>query len=449
MAIDAVTALSRFGLGARQGDLAVLDSDPRGALLAELETPKVADLAGRSLLSSAEALAAYGAFRQSRVAARQQQAAGEGNEMAARNYTVRTELPARLKRLTGAPTGLAERLTLFWANHFAVESDNGGALRAMAGPFEREAIRPHVLGRFEDLLMAATRHPAMLIYLNNATSVGPQSKAGLRREAGLNENHARELMELHTLGVDGGYSQDDVIALAKILSGWGVNRNRNASDGFGQFRFAANAHEPGPQTLLGQVFAERGLAQGEAALRMLARHEATARHIATKLVRHFVGEPAPPGLVDRLGAEFLATRGDLKAVTRALIEDDGAWSAPAVRLRTPQEFVIAALRATGVTAKPRLFISALRALGQPLLNPPSPAGFADDPRTWLAPDAMTSRLEVAELVAVEAGEVDPRAVAEAVLGPRLSPLTRQTIERAESPAQGLALMLMSPEFQRR
>lgn len=449
MAIDAVTALSRFGLGARPGDLEGLAGDPRGTLLAELDAPRAAELSGGALLSGPEALAAYGAFRQARKMARQNQAAGAEGAVAARNYTLRTELPARLKRLTSAPIGLAERLTLFWSNHFAVESDNGGALRAMAGPFEREAIRPHVLGRFEDLLMAATRHPAMLIYLNNASSVGPGSKAGERRGKGLNENHARELMELHTLGVDGGYSQDDVIALARILTGWGVNRNGNWPERFGQFTFQRNAHEPGPQMLLGQTFAQAGVKQGEAALRMLATHPATATHIAGKLVRHFVADTPPPGLVEALATTFRDSDGDLASVMRTLIESDAAWTAPAHKLRSPQEFVIAALRATGARPRPQSVMQALAALGQPLLNPPSPAGFADDTRTWLAPDAMTSRLDVAERFAVEAGEVDPRQIAEAVLGPRLSPPTRQTIERAESPAQGLALLLMSPEFQRR
>lgn len=489
MPLDAVTALSRFGLGARPGDLAAIAADPRAAVLAEIADPRVAELDAPGLLAAPAALAAFRDYRAARKQARADDAATKASggtdedDMAAMaadpammveapgkpgkpgqtrkqsrpepgdadaaNYGIRNELPIRLARYAEAPLGLAERLVMFWTNHFAIEADNGGALRALAGPFEREAIRPHILGRFEDLLLAATRHPAMLIYLNNATSVGPGSPTGKKRGKGLNENHARELMELHTLGVDGGYTQADVIALANILTGWSVGRNDKRADTYGRFNYLKPAHEPGAQTLLGQSFDQKGEAQGKAALALLARHPATARHLATKLVRHFVADTPPPDLVAMLEQSYLDTNGDLAAMTRTLITADAAWQAPPTKLRTPQEFVVAAMRATGVKPKPRDLIQALTALGQPLMNPPSPAGFADDTRTWLAPDAMTNRLDIAESLAVEAGEVDPRQLANAILGARLTQTTRQTIERAESPAQGVSLLLMSPEFQRR
>lgn len=372
------------------------------------------------------------------------QAAAEGD---AQNYNLRVELPLRLNRLAEAKPGFAERLVAFWTNHFAIEADNGGVVRTLVGPFEREAIRPHILGSFEELLFAATRHPAMLVYLNNATSVGPDSKAGQRREAGLNENHARELMELHTLGVDGGYTQADVTSLARILTGWSVGRNK--SEELGKFLFRGQAHEPGAQALLGQEFGEKGIRQGEAALRLLAYHPATARHVATKLVRHFVSDTPPPALIDRLAQSFTDSKGDLAAVSRTLLEADESWAAPAEKLRSPQEYLWAGLRALRLKPKPGQVTKALQSLGQPLMNPPSPAGFSDLTSTWLAPDAMTTRLDVAQELAATAGDLDPREVADAVLGPLLGAETKLTIERAESPTQGLALLLMSPEFQRR
>jgi uncharacterized protein (DUF1800 family) len=493
MATDATIGFSRFGLGLRPGDDT---ADPRQQMLAEIDNPEVALLDGKRLLDSPAALGAYREFRMERKAGKadaaapgdamsddapdamapdamadmadmaemdaepargkkaipdkrgkKKQAAAAAMDGDAQNYTLRTELPPRLARLTEAKPGFAERLVMFWTNHFAIESGNGGVLRTLAGPFEREAIRPHILGSFEDLLFAATRHPAMLVYLNNATSVGPESQAGKRREAGLNENHARELMELHTLGVDGGYTQADVTSLAHILTGWSVGK-RN-SDDFGKFVFRAQEHEPGAQALLGQDFGEQGVKQGEAALRLLAGHPATAKHIATKLARAFVADVPPPGLIDRLAATFTDSKGDLQALSRTLLDAEESWEAPAQKLRSPQEYIFAGYRALSLKPKPGEVMQALQSLGQPLMNPPSPAGFSDLSSTWLAPDAMTTRLDVAQQLGVAAGDVDPRQIAEAVLGPLLSATTKQTIERAESPAQGVALMLMSPEFQRR
>jgi len=489
MAIDAHIGFSRFGLGLRPGD----DStDPRQQMLDEIGNPEVALLDGERLLDSPAALAAYREFRMERKAGKVEAAGLPDGEMDtaapdadapdamaeiapaeakpgkgkraeldkqrkqsqaaapdgdAENYNLRTELPVRLGRLAEAKPGFAERLVMFWTNHFSIEADNGGVVRTLAGPFEREAIRPHILGSFEDLLFAATRHPAMLTYLNNATSVGPDSRAGQRREAGLNENHARELMELHTLGVDGGYDQADVTNLARILTGWSVGRPN--SEEFGRFMFRAQAHEPGPQALLGQDFGEKGVKQGEAALRFLAGHPATATHIATKLARAFVADAPPEALVARLAQTFTDTKGDLQAISRALLETEDSWSAPAQKLRSPQEYLWAGYRALSLRPKPGEVVKALQSLGQPLMNPPSPAGFSDLSSTWLAPDAMTTRLDVAQQMAVSAGDIDPRQIAEAVLGPLLSETSRQAIERAESPTQGVALLLMTPEFQRR
>ncbi|HEY4199323.1 MAG TPA: DUF1800 domain-containing protein [Devosiaceae bacterium] len=442
MAIDPrATALSRFGLGARPGDLALIGADVRAALRAEIADPNAAVISALQLPDSVAALKNV-RDRQQMRRANQPVPKGERNPML-------DEYGARIARARQAQIGFAERLAAFWANHFAIETDASGIVRGLAGPYEREAIRPHILGRFEDLLLAATQHPAMLAYLNNATSIGPDSKAGLRRHKGLNENHAREIMELHTIGVDGGYDQADVIALAKVLTGWSFGQSEKQPKIFGRFTFRKQAHEPGPQTVMGVSYSQPGIGQGRAALSALAHSKATAQHIAGKLARHFVADTPPQDLVDTLARTFDDTQGDLHAVSTALIEADAAWAAPPQKLRTPQEFVWATVRALDLKLKPALAQRSLAALGQPLWNPPSPEGFHDDAATWLAPDAMTNRLDFAQLVSQQAQVDDPRLLAADLFGAALSDNTRQAIERAESPQQGTALLLMSPEFQRR
>jgi uncharacterized protein (DUF1800 family) len=438
---DSVTAFSRFGLGPRQGDLARIGSDPRGALKAEIADPQVAVIHDKDLPDTVAALTA--------VRDRQKARKAGTVDKATMAKPLLAEYRARIAQARRAEIGFGERLAAFWANHFAIESGAGAIERGLAGAYEREAIRPHILGRFEDLLLAATRHPAMLAYLNNATSIGPDSKAGKRRDRGLNENHAREIMELHTIGVDGGYTQADVIALAKILTGWSFGQNEKQPKRFGRFAFNPRAHEPGAETLMGVTYSQAGEKQGEAALAFLAQAPATASHIAGKLVRHFVADTPPQGLVDRLAGVFTDTGGDLKAVAVALVDADEAWQAPASKLRTPQEFLWAAVRALDAKLPPQLAQRSLAALGQPLWNPPSPAGFHDDTATWLAPDAMTNRLDAAQLLAQRTDVDDPRLLAADLFGDALSTNTKQAIARAESPQQGLSLLLMSPEFQRR
>jgi uncharacterized protein (DUF1800 family) len=454
MTVDAVTALTRFGLGPRPGDLAGIAADPRAALIADIADRDAAVIAA-DLPTTAEAMIQLRDYRQQRNANRLAVAGMSGVEPARTAAPTPGELmskeaAARLRAIGNAEIGFAERLAQFWANHFAVEVDDGQLTRGTAGAYEREAIRPHVLGKFSDMLLAVARHPTMLTYLDNAVSVGPNSQQGMNRAAGLNENFGRELLELHTLGVNGGYSQADVTALATILTGWGFGQNAGDDERFGKFTFRAQAHEPGPQTVLGRVYDQRGVNQGEAALADLALHPATASHIATKLVRHFVADAPPAELVAALAQVFTDTGGDLQAVSRALVEADAAWAAPVVKLRAPQDYLWAGIRALGLKARPQLINRALVTLGQPLWNPPAPNGFNDLSATWLAPDAMSNRIDIAQLMAQEAGDgVDPRGLAEAVLGPRLTAATRDSISRAESPSQGVVLMLMSPEFQRR
>jgi uncharacterized protein (DUF1800 family) len=355
------------------------------------------------------------------------------------------EAKARFERALAADTGFAERLVWFWSNHFCVSADK---VRPIAGAFEREAIRPHVLGRFADMLLAAESHPAMLLYLNNASSIGPNSVAGINRDRGLNENLAREILELHTLGVRTVYAQADVINFAKVLTGWTILPTLTNPDHGGEFVFLRRAHEPGPQTVIGTNYPDAGVEQGRAVLADLARHPATARHVATKLARHFVADDPPTPLVDRLTQRFLDTDGDLKEVTAALIAAPESWAAEQAKIKRPGEWIVAALRATEEPGDTVRIIRAQALLGEPLWRPPAPKGFSDDNTAWL--DGLGQRLEIANSFARREGLAhEPEAVMEAALGPLASAETRQTLARAESRPQALTLLLMAPEFQRR
>jgi uncharacterized protein (DUF1800 family) len=381
-------------------------------------------------------------------------AKNEGDPKALRREVIRelfqAEMLGRLQAASDAQTGFGERLVLFWSNHFCVSVRKAGVLRILAGPYEREAIRPHVFGRFADMLLAVEKHPAMLVYLDNEQSIGPNSKGGQRTQKGLNENLAREIMELHTLGVDGGYTQEDVTSLARILTGWRFARKDNAAAEEGHFAFQANLHEPGEQKLLGVAYRENGASQGEDALLTLARHPSTARHIAHKLAVHFVSDTPDPALVGRLEKTFRDSEGDLAAVSRALIESPEAWAAEPAKLRTPYEFLAASVRVMGVTMQAPQINGALMSMGQPLWSPPGPNGFPDVTAAWASPEGMKARLDFAARFAQSIpGDTKPSDVLDDVLGPIVSSDTRTAVARAESRAQGFALLLMSPEFQRR
>jgi uncharacterized protein (DUF1800 family) len=476
-ALAGFIALNRFGLGARgDGDLAAASLDPRGFLRAELTEPGIALLDGQGLLPTAAALQAMfedeESKRQERMAAAAQAASLTPlAELAMPNQAApvmpakkepakppsleqrifRTEALARLQRACFARGGLVERLVAFWSNHFCVSAAKGPFGRVSAGSFEREAIRPHVLGRFEDMLAAVESHPAMLHYLDNRQSIGPDSKAGERSRHGLNENLAREILELHTLGVDGGYGQGDVGSLARIITGWTVAGREGRLGEPGVFVFNANAHEPGVEELLGKSYPQEGAAQGRAALLDLAHHPATANHIAAKLARHFIADEPRPAVVSRLAKKFEETRGDLHAVTLALVDSPEAWESRGRKLRPPYDFLVAAMRLTASPPQgPEPVLSALNLLGEPLWMPPGPNGFPDTEAAWASPEGIKVRLEVATQMANRSGDtLDPRDLLDKIAGKAASPETQQAVARAESRAQGLALLLMSPEVQRR
>jgi uncharacterized protein (DUF1800 family) len=365
--------------------------------------------------------------------------------------TFRAEALARLQRATLAECGFAERLVVFWSNHFCISANKGGLARMWAGSFEREAIRRHVLGRFGDMLRAVEQHPAMLFFLDNQQSLGPDSRAGQNRNRGLNENLAREIMELHTLGVGGGYTQDDVTALARVITGWTFAGRQGQLGDPGSFVFNANAHQPGPQQVMGKIYEANGVAQGEAVLADIARHPSTAKFVATKFARHFVADDPPPALVARLQDTFTKTDGDLMALSNTLVDSDEAWQAPLTKVRSPYEFLVASGRLLArIPEDPGRYLGGLNVLGQPLWSPAGPNGFPDTNAAWAAPEGMKLRLEIAAQIASRLAEgVDPRDLLELAAADAASEETRRTIERAESRQQALALLLMSPEFQRR
>lgn len=353
-----------------------------------------------------------------------------------------------------------ERLVAFWANHFTVSITRGEVV-GVAASFEREVIRRHLDGTFADMLVASTRHPAMLAYLDNFRSTGPDSPAGRRTGKGLNENLAREVLELHTLGVNGGYDQDDVEALAALLTGWSLdigegrmNRLRLAMGGApqssGAYQFHDFRHQPGPKTLLGTRYAQGGEEEGIAALRDLAAHPATARHVATKLVRHFVADAPPEAAVRRVEAAFLDSDGHLPTVAGAVVDCPEAWADPLAKLKTPRDLVLSTARALQYTDQGEAMLQSLRFLGQLPCQAPSPKGWPDTAAAWLGPEAVLSRVEWAEEVARHTPSHAERAddLAHDLLGPVLSRRTSRAIARA-SGTEKLTTLLASPEFQRR
>ncbi len=467
-----VTGLNRFGLGARPGDLARIGGGIRDVLLEEIAEKASGAIATASLLPSWEAfhrlrmqqeeIKALREAKQAPSAAESKagQPAPEGSMRSAAGpkeplpNVVRDVFQAEtLARLEAAHTPLAgfgERLVWFWSNHFCISARKAGAVRILAGAYEREVIRGHLFGRFEDMLLAAEKHPAMLVYLDNQESIGPHSRGGQRQQKGLNENLAREIMELHTLGVDGGYTQEDVTALARILTGWRFARNDNRFGEEGRFVFNPNLHEPGDHKVLGVVYREDNGVQGEQALLGLARHPSTARHIARKLATHFVSDTPAPALTGRLETAFRETGGDLAAVSRTLIEAPEAWAGELAKLRTPYEFLAASVRAAGVDMKAPQINGALMSMGQPLWSPPGPNGFPDRTAAWLSPEGIKARLDfAARLAQLAPGTAKPTDVLEETIGPIASDDTRTAVARAESRAQGFAILFMSPEFQRR
>lgn len=482
-------ALSRFGYGPSAGQSP--PAEPRRFLLAQLDNydPTPATISGR-LRSRGETGEMVDMIRSLRKDRRELKAMAESDPATAASAMTDEEpraaeleglppeyrrkltearqiligdIAARVDLAVASPAPMVERLVHFWSNHFSVSVGKLGT-QFEVGPHEFTAIRPHVLGRFSDMLKAAVLHPAMLIYLDQFQSIGPDAPFTQRRarrgatqpkqQRGLNENLAREVLELHTLGVDGGYTQADVTEFARALTGWtvpGIGRvGRFAEDQPSGAAFVALVHEPGTRRVLGRTYATNGAQQAVAILDDLAAHPATARHIATKFARHFAGDTPPPALVARLEADFRKTGGDLASLTRTLIDAPEAWTPEPVKFRTPFEWMIGAMRLAGVRQLPaQRIVGALDQLGQVPWRAPSPAGYDDLAASWAGPDALVRRVEMAERIAGGVPADDVLVRAEAAFPGALSEATRTQIKRAESGRQALALLLVSPEMMRR
>jgi uncharacterized protein (DUF1800 family) len=500
----AALAAHRFGFGPKPGELRAIAGDPRGWVKSQLGPtsslpPQIASLppaeddllsfgrwqVARRLLRNADAPPnpTPGETSQRRGEAPAGEAMAGASPEAMRNLSVEQDfidnfrprvtraVAARVEAAMTSDQPARERLVHFWSNHFTVSTTKPAAV-ALPPSFERDAIRPHVGGRFADMLLASTKHPGMIVYLDNWLSVGPHSaaaraiadrplRANQQRPTGINENLGREIMELHTLGVGGGYDQADVQALATIITGWSFDRARRPQlmsdepgtrSGEQLFKFMEAAHEPGPQTLLGRVYAQDGVAQGEAALEDLARRPATARFVASKLCRHYIADDPPPDAVARVAGAFQRSGGDLRVTMETLVDCPQAWALPFAKFKQPEEYAVTLLRAANVQALPdNAPIGALVAMGQRPYAAPGPNGWADIADAWLTPDLVWKRLEFAQTFAarIARADVDPLGVGDACLGPLLSDETKTAIQRASSPAQGLAILFAAPEMQRR
>jgi uncharacterized protein (DUF1800 family) len=458
-------AVLRFGLGARPGDLAAAAADPRAWLAAQIKG--AAPLAVNTPLSPSDQIfTALLAAREERLemkrASATQDAVNVVREAYLPHYRAQVLARAQSAALTSRP--FAERLVHFWSNHFAISADKG-VIFGLAGTLENEAIRPHVGGRFIDLLLAVEQHPAMIAFLDNQYSVGKDSEAARfaarrfggggapKRQFGINENLAREILELHTLGVNGGYSQADVTSFAQIITGWSIGggKGRLAGGSPGRFYFRDTLHEPGAKVFLGKTYREDGQRQGESVLADLARNPATAQFIATKLVRHFVADDPPPAAVERVAHAFLKSGGDLPQVYAALIASPESWDADARKFKTPEDFVFSTLRSLNISpGQPEEVLRSFDLLGQRQYTPGSPAGWPDTSKNWDGSDALMHRVLWASRVAAKYDRgMDPLDIAASSLGGYARPETVTALRRAASSDQALALLLMSPEFQRR
>jgi uncharacterized protein (DUF1800 family) len=454
-------AVLRFGLGAKPGDLAAAAADPREWLRAQVKGP--VPLAANPALAPSDRIYAGLLAARDQKRADPEVAFNAIREAYQPHYRAQVLARAQSAALTARP--FAERLVHFWSNHFAVSADKG-VVYGLAGTLENEAIRPHVSGRFADLLLAVEQHPAMIAFLDNQYSVGEDSVAARfvprvrapnvdapKRQFGINENLAREILELHTLGVNGGYSQADVTSFAHIISGWSIGGGKGRLTGGapGRFHFRDNLHEPGPKVFMGKTYIEGGQRQGEAVLTDLAHRPETANFVATKLVRHFIADNPPPAVVERVARAFLQSDGDLPSVYAALIKSPESWQPEARKFKTPQDFVFSTLRALNMSpGQPEEVIRTFDLLGQRQYTPGSPAGWPDTSKSWDGSDALMHRVLWASRVGAKfEGGVEPSDLAAATLGAYARSETLTALRRAASSGQAVALLLMSPEFQRR
>ena len=455
----AAIAINRFGLGARPDEPA--PADAKNWLVSQFDRYQPTPAAWAHQPRTTTLIAEFADKMQA-----ERNASDEEKKSAKRLFKRETRddylaaVNARSESALTTNTPFIERLVHFWANHFAISVEKP-QIAELAGGFELEAIRPHVLGNFTDLVLSVERHPAMLMYLDQARSIGPNSKAASRmaerdpdKKRGLNENLAREIMELHTLGVRSGYSQADVTEFARAMTGWsiaGMNRDRVTNPGENGFVFRPQVHEPGVRTIMGKRYEQSGQQQAESIIRDLCKSPATATHISTKLARHFVSDTPPDKLVETLVNAFMRSNGNLTQVYQALINAPEAWQPSPAKFKTPWEWLISGLRGIGRQNLNNINVAPIMTqLGQPVWRPGFPAGYDDIAATWAAPNALLRRVELAQRLTAPIGDkLDARQLGERILLGAISPQTQTAISRSESAATGLALLFVSPEFLRR
>ena len=458
MSFDPALAAIRFGTG-----LSPVMPPPESA------SAMLARLSAADEAAARWPIPAYDAARPSRLESRdlsrlRRDARGTPEEDAAEaayqagRLAIRTAksrfLGAVIARQTGTTDGLRERLVAFWADHFTIRARNNDG-EHLVTPFVESVVRPHVAGRFADMLRAAILHPETLLYLDQFRSMGPNSAAAARRDRGMNENLARELLELHTVGVDGPYDQADVRELAELLTGlvW------NHEDGV---HFRADHAEPGAETVLGTTYpAVADLSVIESLLEDLATHPATARHLARKLAVHFVSDTPDDALVTALAARFEETGGDLLAVTGTLLDHPAAWTPDLHKAKPPVAFLASAFRALGVPpdwivaqddrALRRILANPLAGMGQPWEDPTGPDGWPEEAEAWVTPQGLAGRIGWAMRIPRQILDPlpDPRGFVDTALGPLADPLTRFAAEAAESRHEGVGIVLASARFNRR
>ena len=446
--------LDRLTLGARPGDRANVQRQGVDAYIQSQLNPANAVRPN----SLARRLNSFETLSLSPVELFQQYSPGQkptdAQRQAARTrqvQIVQDALQARVRSALENEHQLQEVMTDFWFNHFNVFVGKG-LTKLWVGVYEKDAIRPHALGKFRQLVSASAKHPAMSFYLDNWRNTDPNSPRARGPYRGLNENYARELMELHTMGVDGGYTQADVESLTRILTGWGLARTREASaDGSG-FVFEPARHDSSNKTFLGQRISGGGIEEGERAIDLLVKHPSTARHISYKLAEYFVTDSPPEGLVSRLADRFLSTDGDIRAVLASLFASDEFWDDAHYQLKfkTPYQYLMSMARATGLSSPGenivRRLIGAMGQLGMPLYRCRTPDGYAQVESAWLNADAMLQRLNFAGMVANLNRENRPNAAAlKETLGESFSAQTLSVV--AESPPRMRpSLLLGSPEM---
>lgn len=442
----AVFSLCRFGVGPKIGEYNSITDPLDWALKQLLMEPDTSKF--KKLPNTQEMLKLTAQYRSAQKDDKKNNMMMEGSSQAVKKEmqeASRKQFSSHIHQSITTKTPVLEKLALFWGNHFTVSSANN-KIRPIVTSYQREVIYPNLSGSFKDLLFAAETHPAMLMYLNNDVSIGENSKFGRRRNRGLNENLAREILELHTLGTSGGYSLEDIKSLAKILTGWTVTR-RGSPKKTGKTAFSDLMHEPGKHELLGKIYGRKGGKQLYQALDDIAHHPNTAKFIAGKLATHYISDEPEQKLVDAIAQTFLETNGHLPSIHAKTFELALENPQPFTKARDHYSYVIAVTRAMGYKAKyAKKIHQVLNDMGQIPFNAPGPDGWPDSEENWISPQGLMRRISFAQEVARVQRNKDARSLMDDLFADSLSSMTRQHVRRAESPMQGLVLALASPEF---